>query len=357
VKYPKNLDLWLPAYIRDRAKHLIPRPPAKRLWVAITDHYEPFGGGVSPQVAAARLAEWQQRWPVIADAAPLDSAGNKPCYTFFYPQEDYEFGTIEALAEMSRTGISDVEIHIHHDKDTAAGFVEKMSVFRDRLHNDHGLLHHHDGRLVFGFIHGNWALDNSLPDGRGCGVTGELQLLRDLGCYADFTMPSFPSASQSRIINKIYWSTGDPAKPRGYDQGIEATVGGGVQDGLLMITGPTGLHYKERLMPWLEAGELAHHAEPIRYRVKRWLSLAPRLGDDIFLKLFAHGAREDNAEVLLGTDSKPNTLGPMFEWISEAAKQHDLELHWVSAFDMFKAVDNLIQPVKSAEPAPAEGVL
>ncbi|HZL27443.1 MAG TPA: hypothetical protein VFC39_13040 [Acidobacteriaceae bacterium] len=347
MKFPKHADLWFPAYLLDRARNLIPRPPAKRLWVAITDHYEPWGGGVSAQVAANRVAAWRDRWPSIASEAPADATGRQPCYTFFYPQEEYEVSTLNALAELSRNGTADVEVHIHHENDTAASFTEKIRTFCSQLHDGHGLLHHHNGRLVFGFIHGNWALGNSLPGGRGCGVTGELQLLRDLGCYADFTMPSLPSASQSRIINKIYWATGDPQKPRAFDTGIEATVGGGAQDGLLMITGPAGLHYKKnRLMPWLEAGELAAHAEPIAYRVKRWLDLAPRLGDDIFLKLFAHGAREDNAAVLLGNDSRPGTLGPMFRWISEAAQRHNLELHWTSAFDMFQAVDALIQPEK-----------
>jgi hypothetical protein len=345
VKLPKNANLWLPAYIRDRARYMLtPNRPAKRLWVSITDHYEPFGGGVSAAVAQARVAAWQERWPVIAAEAPADANGRPPCYTFFYPQEDYDRGVIESLAKMSRTGTTDVEVHIHHADDTAATFAEKMRTFCKQLHENHGLLHHHDGRLVFGFIHGNWALDNSLPNGAHCGVTGELQVLRDLGCYADFSMPSFPSPSQSRILNKIYWTTGDPAKPRGYDQGIEATIGGGVQGDILMITGPTGLLYEKRLTPWLDAGELAHHAMPSSYRVKRWLEFAPRIGDDIFIKLFAHGAREDNAAVLLGTDSKPGSLAPMFQWIHEAAQKHNLELHWTSAFDMFRAVDALIQP-------------
>jgi hypothetical protein len=29
-----------------------------------------------------------------------------------------------------------------------------------------------------------------------CGVNGEIALLRDLGCYADFTMPAIPGPSQ-----------------------------------------------------------------------------------------------------------------------------------------------------------------
>ena len=54
-----------------------------------------------------------------------------------------------------------------------------------------------NGRVVFGFIHGNWALDNSRPDGKYCGLNNEITLLRDLGCYADFTMPSGASPTRA----------------------------------------------------------------------------------------------------------------------------------------------------------------
>jgi len=157
-------------------------------------------------------------------------------------------------------------------------------------------------------------------------------------------MPSAPSPTQSHIVNKIYWTTGNPARPRGFDQGIEATVGGGNRSGLLMVNGPLGLRYRGRLMPRLETGELAFYDPPSPYRIKRWLDLAPRLGDDIFLKLFGHSAWEENANPLLGTSNKQGTLAPMFQWIHEAAQEQNLELHWASAFQMFKAIDGLIQP-------------
>jgi len=163
-------------------------------------------------------------------------------------------------------------------------------------------------------------------------------------------MPSIPSPTQSRIVNQIYWTTGDPTKPRGFDHGIEATIGGGRQGDMLMITGPTGFSYEGRLMPRLEAGEYARSAKPTQYRVKRWLDLAPRIGEDIFLKLYGHTAREDNAATMLGTDTKAPMFTPMFEWIHEAAQQQNFELRWVSAFDMFKAVDNLIQPTTPGAP-------
>ncbi len=342
MKFPKNADLWLPAYLKDRARNLT-RRPAKRLWVAITDHFEPHGN-TTLDVAHQRMAVWQDRWPTIAANAPKDALGKPPVFTAFYPQEEYQVDLLNAIAGLCKDGTMDVEVHLHHDNDHADSFREKVQTFITRLRNDHGLLHDHNGRMVFGFIHGNWALDNSRPDGRWCGVHGELQILRDLGCYADFTMPSLPSPTQSRILNQIYWTTGDAAKPRGFDHGIEATVGGGKQGDLLMITGPTGLRYKGRLMPRLETGELACYDSPSAYRVDRWLALAPRLGDDIFLKLYGHTAREDNAASLLGSGSTEGKFATLFRHIHEGAQKHNLELHWSSAFDMFKAVDNLIQP-------------
>ena len=67
----------------------------------------------------------------------------------------------------------------------------------------HGLLSRdrYTGEVGYGFIHGNWALDNSRPDGRMCGVDNELDVLRETGCYADFTLPSAPSPTQTRKIN------------------------------------------------------------------------------------------------------------------------------------------------------------
>ena len=341
VNLPKAADRWLPSYLKDRARALT-RPPAKKLYVALTDHFEPHGN-TTLDIAHKRMAEWTERWPRIAWDAPKDSTGAPPCYSFFYPQEEYQRDLLNTITHLTKDGTADVEIHIHHFDDTPAGFVEKMSTFIKTLHEEHGLLHVHKGKLVFGFIHGNWALDNSRPDGKKCGVTGELQLLRDLGCYADFTMPSIPSQTQSRIVNQIYWTTGDPTKPRGFDHGIEATTNGGRQGDLLMVTGPTGIRFAERLIPRMENGELATYDVPTQYRVKRWLQLAPRIGDSIFLKLYGHTAREDNAAALLGSTNKPGTLAPMFRWIHEAAAQQNLELHWVSAFNMYRAIEDLVQ--------------
>ncbi len=342
MKLPKHAELWASGYLRSRMERLSSRTKPKRLWVAITDHYEPMGGNVPLAQGLQRVAHWQHRWPEIANSAPLDATGQPPKFTFFYPQEEYQRTVVAALEPMVRNGIADVEVHIHHDNETNAGFRYKMTEFVQRLHGEHGFLRHHGGRLVFGFIHGNWALDNSRPDGRWCGVTGELQALRDLGCYADFTMPSLPSPTQGRVVNRIYWTAGDPAQPRGFDSGMDAVPGGDVQgNGILMIPGPLGLRFRDRLVPRIEAGELAVYDAPTPYRVQRWIDLAPRIGEDIFVKLYGHTAREDNAGALLGTAPGTGTLEPMFRAIQQAAAERHLELHWATAYEIFCAVERV----------------
>jgi hypothetical protein len=299
--------------------------------------------GVSVQTALGYVARWRDRWPRIAGDSPRDAASHPPQYSFFYPQEEYQRDLLDGISEMVALGIADVEVHMHHDHEQRDSFIRKVTEFCRRLSEDHGLLHQQDGRTVFGFIHGNWALDNSRPDGKWCGLNGEIALLRDLGCYADFTMPSLPSETQSRVVNQIYWCTNNSDnRPRSFDHGIEATVGGGRRGDLLMITGPLGLRYGERFLPRLETGEIAGYDIPTPSRVRRWFDLAPAIGDDIFLKLYSHGAPQKNIEPLLGSG-----LANLFQWIAEEAERRGMEYRWVTAWQMYQAVCALIYGHKS----------
>lgn len=345
MKFPRHAEIWLMPYLKDRLRKRMRPRKAKRAWVSITDHYEPLGMGATVETALGRVAQWRDKWPRIADEAPRDAAGLRPQYSFFYPQEVYRRDILEGIAEIVRLGVGDVEVHLHHDNEQRESFIRKVSEYCRSLTDDHGLLRQKDGRTVFGFIHGNWALDNSRPDGKWCGLKGEIALLRDLGCYADFTMPSAPSPTQARVVNQIYWCTNNSDnRPRSFDRGIEATVGGGGSRGdLLMIPGPLGLRFGERLLPRLETGEIAGYDPPTPSRVRLWFDLAPRIGDELFLKLYTHGAQERNLELLLG-----GGLSDLFRWLAEEADHRGVEIHWATAWQMYQAVDSLIQPVGAA---------
>ena len=209
---------------------------------------------------------------------------------------------------------------------------------RDAALSRHGLLRRREGKLAFGFIHGNWALDNSRPDGRWCGLDNEITLLRDLGCYADFTMPAANTPCQAGPVNVIYRMTDDPARPRSHARGTILRRGRPAAGDLTMIPGPLGLDFRSRgpLRPQIENGELAGYMLPSPRRTRRWLRLAPRFDGHVFLKLFGHGAQERNAGPLLG-----GGLDLLFDSIVSECRARRIRLHFVSTWDMFRAVDAL----------------
>jgi hypothetical protein len=340
VQLIRNSQIWGPSYVRQRLRQItqLAVPPLERIWVTIADHYEPMWQQADMSTAKSRIDLWRVAWPEIAKRCKPDSVGNSPRYTFFFPEEEYHPTLMEPLAEMVRDGIADVEVHLHHDGEGRQNFIDRITSFCSVLDGEHGLLRKRNGKLAFGFIHGNWALDNSLPDGRCCGLNDEIRLLRDLGCYADFTMPSGNSPTQSRLVNTIYYCKGDPHRPKSYDRGIPVKPGGAVEGDLLMISGPMGMRWRDRLLPRLETGELSHGNLATLYRVSRWVDLAPRIGADSFIKLYTHGAQERHSSVLLH-----GALEQAFNLLVEEANRRKCAIHFVSAWQMYLAIDAVRQ--------------
>jgi len=327
---------WLPDYCAGRLRRVV-QSRAARVWITIADHFEPWWRGADAATAHERVRRWTHSWPRIA-ARHVDSTGHAPVYTFFYPEEQYEPRVLDKLAQLHAERIADVEVHLHHDQDSEAGFVDRVGRFVHRLHDAHGLLRKARGQVQFGFIHGNWALDNSLPGGRFCGLNNEITLLKQLGCYADFTLPSAPSPTQTRMVNRIYWATDDPTRPKSHDTGTPVTAGAPVTGDLMMIPGPLTLNLREWTLPnvpKLECGELAGNCLPSQHRARLWLKVAPRIGDDLFIKLFTHGAPEKNAVPLL----EEGALDRTFEYLRFEAAEAGAEIFFVSAYEMWTAVD------------------
>ncbi|SPE40398.1 conserved hypothetical protein [Candidatus Sulfopaludibacter sp. SbA3] len=335
MKLPRNAQIWLPGYLRSRWRDRRPAPRLRgpsRIWLTIADHFEPYWHKPDEQTAWNRVALWASRWPEIS-RRNRDSQGNPAQYTFFYPQEEYQPRMLDAIGETCHAGCGEVEVHIHHDGEGRQNFLDRMNGFVEALHARHGLLHRENGKAVFGFIHGNWALDNSRPDGRCCGLNDEITLLRELGCYADFTMPSGPEPTQSRIVNTIYWANDNPQEPKSYDTGVPFQRASNYRGDLLMIPGPLGIRWRERLKPRMETGELAQQDMANAQRVRRWMELAPRIGDDVFIKLHTHGAQERNADALLN-----GGLDSMFQTIRAECDRGGHTVHYVTAHGMYRAV-------------------
>ena len=326
--------------------HLLRPQPAQSsiattVFICVADHYEPDVGHAATALQQARVARWVDEYPASV-AGLADCAGRPPQHTFFYPAEVYVPSHLDALAGLCRAGYGDVEVHLHHDRDSAAHLRDVLSSHAETLHTRHGLLRRDaQGRVTYGFIHGNWALDNSHPHGHHCGVNNELTILRETGCYADFTMPSAPAPCQTRTVNSIYYASDDSQRPKSHDTGCRARVGVAPPDeGLLLVQGPLQLNWQRRkygLLPRLENGDLQGHHPPSLERFALWLRAQVHVAgrpDWLFVKLHTHGAPAANADMLLGP-----AMRTFHEQLAAYARRHpELRYYYVTAHEMAELV-------------------
>ncbi len=342
--------------LRSVPRLLSPRPVAfdrpLRIFIAVCDHYEPLWQRPPRHVQDARVSRWVHGYPK-AVAGLADSTGRLPQHTFFYPGDEYDAEHVDQIAGLCRAGYGDVEVHLHHRHDTSDTLREKLETYVTKLHDRHGLLEKNAaGQITYGFIHGNWALDNSRPDGDWCGVDNEITVLRETGCYADFTLPAAPDPCQTTTVNSIYYAIDDPTKPKSHDTGIPARVGElPPAHGLLIIQGPLGFDWRSRkwgVLPRLENGDLTGARPPSPTRLQLWCKAGVCVAgrdDWLFIKLHTHGAQEANLEMLLGDPMRRLHTG-----LRELADRHPtLEYYYVSAREMA----DLVHQAESGQAASA----
>ena len=350
----RNMQYWLGSYyfpsrgptnqtsVIDSQSHRLTDEQPIDVFIAICDHYEPENGNADRQTAIARVRRWCDEYPALFDQFP-DSDGRVPQHTFFFPQDQYAPEYLDMLAELCDAGYGDVDVHLHHDKDTADGLREKLESFRETLYHRHSLLRRdpETGEIVYGFIHGNWALCNSRPDGRWCGVNNEISILRETGCYADLTMPSAPSNTQTRTINSLYYAVEKTGRSKSHDTGTVAQVGvRPPANGLLMIQGPLSLDWRHRkwgVIPRIENADIHATKPPSFERMKLWLTADVHVAgrpDWKFVKLHTHGCKNGNIDTLLGSKTQN-----FHRDIRRHAQQHpSFRYHYVTAWEMAQLV-------------------
>jgi hypothetical protein len=314
----------------------------RHLLVAICDHFEPMWtgdplrpGGADHAQSTARVVAWHRGYPALA-ADYRDADGRPPRHTFFFPGEQYHPDLVEPLGELVGRGLGEVEVHLHHDGDTAASLASALAETLARYER-HGLVPRCLGERRFAFIHGNWCLANARRDGRHCGVDDELAVLHSLGCYADLTFPSAPDETQPTIVNSIYYPMGDVRRRRAYSEGIPVTVGTPKEDKVLLMQGPLALALRARgsrgLPIRLDAGALTAHDPPTVERLRTWIHEAVHVAgrpEWTFLKLHTHGAPEDQARMLLGEPQRR-----FHDALAALGRSGRYAVHYVTARELF----------------------
>lgn len=337
----KKVHPWMLSYVLQEINSLFrskPKGPIN-IFFCICDHFEPLWAGVDYKTGLKRVKNWCDNYPAIAERF-RDTYGCIPKHTFFYPIEEYHHEYMDLLANLCHQGFGEVEIHLHHDNDSPDNLRKQLLDFKNLLADKYKLLSRDKDtdEIKYGFIHGNWALDNSRPDGRWCGVNNELQILEETGCYADFTMPSAPDVTQTYTVNSIYYAIDDPNNPKSHNKGKSAEKNL-KQPGLLMVQGPLMLNWRNRkwgILPKIDSGLLCYDYPVSLNRVRLWLKAniqVQKADKYIFIKLYTHGCQEKNVEYLLN-----GGFDAFFTQVKDIAKETGSLLHYVSAREMVNVI-------------------
>lgn len=318
--------MWLPDYIRQMANkggQSLDSPI--HIMFIFVDHYEP-GRGIK---GVEKNRQWLKDYMEMANRH-RDSYGRKPQHTWFYPYDHKNGEVVEDLAKAVYHGYGEIEFHWHHGNDTNETFPGKLS---DALlwFNSYGAMKTigNGNPVAFGFIHGNWALDNSGKK-EHCGVSRELDILKRAGCYADFTFPSFGSVSQPSKINSIYYAIDDD-DPKSYDRGENAEVGRRNRVGLMIFEGPLGLSLSRQMV---ECGAVETDYMPSPSRVDKWIETGISVKGRpawIFVKVYTHGIQGRNVFFSKETDE-------MFTYLEQKYTKDPYQLHYITAREAYNIV-------------------
>jgi len=334
----RHVGIWLRSYLRQDWRAEVPAGTTRHLMFCFVDHFEPRWKSPTYETECARVERWRRDYPLLCKGLS-DADGRPPVHSFFYPEEEYRREHLDALVELCRQGFGEIEIHLHHHDDTEAGLREKLRRFTKTLVDGHDALPRdpQTGQVRWAFIHGNWALDNSHPRGWGCGVNNELIILREEGCYVDYTFPAAPDPCQTSTINKIYYAKDDPHRPKSHDTGVRVRAGGEPSGDLMLIQGPTGFMWHNRkfgLLPRIENADVRTSSPPTRERVDAWVETGIHVEgrpEWIFVKVHTHGTQERDTDTLLGAPMRQ-----AFEHLQSRYNDgRDWKLHYVSAREMY----------------------
>ena len=338
----KNMLNWMPQYLKQHSQRNKKLKQPIHLLFSIVDHYEPQWGKPNDiEVERARVDRWLSDYPKMA-RKHKDADGFYPQHTFFYPEEEYRYEHLNKIADLCKQGFGEIEVHLHHHNDNEENLRNLLHRFCNTLHNDPGALSKdpETGELTYAFIHGNWALDNCDPSGDNCGINNELIILKETGCYADFTFPSAPHPTQPATINSIYYAKDDPDAPNSHNKGVSAKVKQKPWGDLLLINGPLMLNWKKLkkgIFPQIENSDLRRGMEPTNDRVDLWVNANIHVEgrpEWRFIKLHTHGTQEKDMDVLLG---KP--IDDMFTYLENTYNDgENYVLHYVNSREMFNIV-------------------
>jgi hypothetical protein len=310
----------------------------------MVDHFEPGTGNATFDVERERVRTLLSDYPKLV-RDHRDFAGNIPKRTWFFPPHYHRNNNLRDLISLCAGGYGEIELHLHHGKTKpdSAENLKRTLVQCIKEYSVFGIFGTENGNRKYGFIHGDWALDNS-RNGKYCGVNNEIQILKETGCYADFTFPSLNEANPIKI-NSIYYVQGNPKKAKSYNKGIAVRRLGKKLEDLMIIQGPAHpFFFKKKILLGIRVwGDPINGTPPTaKERIDLWVKTAIHIKGKrewIIIKTSMHGATDVTA--VLGKE-----MDEIFSYLE--TKYNDGEnyiLHYVTARELY----NIIKAIEAGE--------
>lgn len=318
--------IWMPDYFFRSHSNDFEKMNNGHVLFMIADHHEPSGRGLK---GAENSKLWCDNFKKTFESIK-DDFGNNLQWSWFYPYDHKNKLVIYNLNELVYDGWGEIEFQWHHGSDTNETLPPKL-VDAIAWFNHLGcmLSTGKNPKFNFGFVHGNWSLDNSRENNKWCGVTRELDILKKNGCYADFTFATFGTKAQPSKINSIYYAK-DTDESKSYNNGIDARVGLKNND-FLIFQGPISFDWHNFEF---DCAALETTSPPQKHRIKNWLKRAPIVKgrpEWVFLKAYSHAFQSQN-EVISEQFRKM-----LFE-LKRFCKEKKLLLHFVTAREAYNIV-------------------
>jgi hypothetical protein len=315
--------IWHPSAYASRLRRAAARDSQKHVIFVMVDHYEPGSGPAGVQ----RNEEWLAAFRAISNAH-RDSLGTRFRYSWFYPFDNRNEKILVALCRMAYQGYGEVEFHWHHpraDNETFPGMLKEAIAW----YQQYGAMISSgpEPQTHFAFIHGDWALNNSLPI---CGVSREIDILFQHGCYADFTFPAVGSRSQPRKVNSIYYARHLDGW-ESFADGADVRARAPVNDRLMIFQGSMRFHW---LTGRIEYSAVESFARPTSRRVREWIDTHIHVAGQpewTFVKVHSHGI-QSAAEIVHAS------LDPMLSSLESICRERNLTLHYMSAREAYNVV-------------------
>ena len=132
----RGLDRWLVPYLIDRARRgsrTVGRSGPVHLLLCIADHFEPRNGECLSCRPRDGLQRWVEDYPRSVRRDSATATAGRPGTRSSTRSSSTSPTTSTPLAGLCRRGFGEVEVHLHHDDDTAENLRAPLLAFKEIL--------------------------------------------------------------------------------------------------------------------------------------------------------------------------------------------------------------------------------